>query len=60
MLLSLFQERWSSELRQLSWHVFSMTGSVESYLLYKAIEEDQVDDSSDEEEELIEENDSFV
>jgi len=37
-----------------------MTGSVESYLLYKAIEQDQVDDSSDEEEELIEENDSFV
>jgi hypothetical protein len=37
-----------------------MTGNVESYLLYKALDQDQVDDSSVEEEESIDENDSLV
>ncbi|MCR6096777.1 YqzL family protein [Salipaludibacillus agaradhaerens] len=30
-------------MRQLSWHVFSMTGDVESYLLFKEIDRDQQD-----------------
>ncbi|UTR14382.1 YqzL family protein [Salipaludibacillus sp. LMS25] len=30
-------------MRQLSWHVFSMTGDVESYLLFKEIDRDHQD-----------------
>ncbi|WP_416149325.1 YqzL family protein [Salipaludibacillus sp. HK11] len=48
-------------MRQLSWHVFSMTGNVESYLLYKELDQDQVDEPSEEEEhQTIQEDDSFV
>ncbi len=58
-LLRLFQERWSGEMRQLSWRVFSMTGNVESYLLYKQLDQDQAESSPDEEDDSMEENDSL-
>ncbi|WP_280768496.1 YqzL family protein [Salipaludibacillus daqingensis] len=46
-------------MRQLSWRVFSMTGNVESYLLYKQLDQDQAESSPDEEDDSMEENDSL-
>ncbi|PYZ94257.1 YqzL family protein [Salipaludibacillus keqinensis] len=48
-------------MRQLSWQVFSMTGNVESYLLFKELDRDRVDEASEEEEENpLKDHDSIV
>ncbi|MCE7794216.1 YqzL family protein [Salipaludibacillus sp. CUR1] len=47
-------------MRQLSWHVFSKTGNVESYLLYKEMSQEGDESALPEDEIYSEENESLI